>query len=1091
MKRFIYATLFSLLSLVAIGQNISYIGDGTIVHVYPPQTSTWDYSWCDMIYTSDELGGEKTINEIGFDQTVDFGTGYWNYAQTPDQKIYMKLISEDQFVSAAHPDPTNAANGYTLVYDGTGSAIQFNLSWSFIELDAPFEYDGTSHLEILWVSEMGNDPAMVNVKFNSTAQETDFRVKMNGSDSEYPTSDGAFYNERPNLAVSYTSDANEPATPVNPFPINNEYKSYFKTNLSVDLGINTDTYDIYFGESEETMNLILEDAAFSSNGTHTIELSSIGITLETETQYFWKVVAKNATATTASEIWNFRTEQVLETPYFYGFEDSLINNSNHQYSSWTWPLTGPANWRTSNIWAYTGQLALTCNVWLYEGDYSIITPRINLDEDSRLNFWWRISNVSAEEETKDLLPAIVFVEISDDNQQTWNLVDTLDTEYAMNEWEQCIKSIGSYSGDDVFIRLRYQSNSLTNPYNFVLDDFSIEPNPNGAISHIQENALFFDTVAMGGRTYLELPVKNTGSQYLVIENIIADSPFSGEINDSIAPGETKSVLVYFSPETNSNFNGSLMLEGDFSGDKTVSLNGYGMMPISRLFENFDLSRNIPEHWNIIRTKDPYDYYTTVSIVTGTYDPNSYPNAAKIQKMNDTISPLVFVTPGVSDFETNELIFSAKTSVPDYTLQLAVGVMSDPYNFADFDTVAVFDVHGTHNWDTVTFAGKTGPYIGFMLVDGGFAQAIILDDVSWDLPISQPPYPATLIYPLQGATDVDIMTSTLLQWTSGGGAPLGYNFYLGTNEAADNLINGLPITDALIYDAIASMNYGTHYYWKIVPYNEHGSTSEGIETWEFTTMGDPLVTTLPFEENFDAVVQTSGFDYPLGWSLENGNDDNFAWDIIQNYVLSSLAHSSPNSMHMVFSLQTMNDWMYTPPIQLEEGESYRLSFWYQTTGDQYVPNPVEKIKVAIGTDNNSSFMNDVIYVNEELSNQEWRLAEVVFTATESDNYFIGIQGYSEPNQGILTIDDIYLESYTNINDKSVNESAVYPNPAKDILYISGATGKTVKIYNVAGKLAYENAIEADFSISTDRFNQGLYIIQIIGQNSIESHKVFIK
>jgi len=104
-------------------------------------------------------------------------------------------------------------------------------------------------------------------------------------------------------------------------------------------------------------------------------------------------------------------------------------------------------------------------------------------------------------------------------------------------------------------------------------------------------------------------------------------------------------------------------------------------------------------------------------------------------------------------------------------------------------------------------------------------------------ITNPPNPAALVSPLNGATNV-LLTQTL-NWSSGGGAPTGYKLSLGTVSPFTTVINQLDLGAVTTYDP--DLAYSTEYWWKITPYNAYGEALD-CPTWSFTTADPPLTGT---------------------------------------------------------------------------------------------------------------------------------------------------------------------------------------------------------------------------------------------------------
>ena len=70
------------------------------------------------------------------------------------------------------------------------------------------------------------------------------------------------------------------------------------------------------------------------------------------------------------------------------------------------------------------------------------------------------------------------------------------------------------------------------------------------------------------------------------------------------------------------------------------------------------------------------------------------------------------------------------------------------------------------------------------------EKVYIDDVSWE-PIANayPPSLAICVSPSDTYENFPVVMGIKFKWSSGGGNPTGYNFYLGTNLAGNNIING--------------------------------------------------------------------------------------------------------------------------------------------------------------------------------------------------------------------------------------------------------------------------------------------------------------
>ena len=191
-----------------------------------------------------------------------------------------------------------------------------------------------------------------------------------------------------------------------------------------------------------------------------------------------------------------------------------------------------------------------------------------------------------------------------------------------------------------------------------------------------------------------------------------------------------------------------------------------------------------------------------------------------------------------------------------------------------------------------------------------------------------PGKVTMISPANNEKNV-YPKDIVLQWGPAQFAK-GYKVYVGTNAAANDLVEAVNVGTALTY-TIPQAGYETTYRWKIVPYNEQGDATD-VSTWRFTTQPDASVMEFPYEENFDGCAETK--DVPTGWLSTTTITDvyptwtNRRWEPIS----TSAAYGGKGA-----SLYTM--WLYgghsstltSPEFNLPaEGKAMNISFVWGDT-----------------------------------------------------------------------------------------------------------------------------------------------------------------
>ncbi|MFO8067029.1 MAG: T9SS type A sorting domain-containing protein [Bacteroidales bacterium] len=992
-------------------------GTGDVSTTYPVYGS-WAYGWYSAIYPVQEEIGNNDITKLAF---------YCNNGPKTanNQKIYIKLTNDETFSSAAYEDPEN--NGYILLFDGD---ITFEEGWNEIDVTA-FSYDGTSNIILHWENRNG-DFNYSYPQFNSTTSEIN-NNKGSGDDISFPTGSGfmnPYPSSLPNIRFYYESEG--PSAATDPFPAENEIRVPIETNIEFNLDETVDNFDLYFGTEENPTVLILSEEP-AVNGINTIDFAILnsGDLLNSKTDYYWKVVSRDGSNnTTSSGIFNFKTERLLtEFPYIQDFSQDTGHHDIVFYPGWygDWEKTdwtyieSPVNWGSleidpnekniKEVYSY----ARINPVGLEEGaSYPLITPRFDLSGSYDISFYWMNGN-EAPVPTKVGDYDKTYFEASYDNGESWETLLILEPETAQTELQ--FESINlNNMGNAVKFRWRYDitgdPSSASNVYLYMFEINEAAENP---IINLEETEYTFREVAVGGYTTHELQITNMSNAHdLIIESADAVGPYSCEVeNLTILPTETEVINITFTPDQVSGDNiGSITFNTNgATGENTIELSGLSIDPVLTIYEYFETTENgnIPEHWNKIENIDDEFHFVKVETgIEGEY--NTGPKVLRLYNNDDIASDLLAITPGVSSFAENELKFYAVTSSSEET-RLLIGLMDDPYNADSFEQVHEIIVpEGQTQQFTFSFdAANTKPYIAFKHTTENTLSSIRIDDVEWESSEGTIPNCAEIVFPDNGSTDYNIYDTKMLNWSSGGGSPTTYNLYFGTDNPPTDIINGIDLGLVTEYEIQEDLAFNQTYYWQIIPENEYGEAVD-CPVWSFTTMGDPTITDLPYIEGFDEIPDGSELDHPLGWRIENNNDDNIEWGIINNETTEDLAYTAPNAMHLLFSfLNPHDDWLFTPPIQLEAGESYELSFWFKTVGDDFVPDPTEKLSIYLCSDNTSGSANETpIYQNTEITNQNWEQGIVQFTANERGLYHLGFHGHSNENQGLLIIDEIELD-----------------------------------------------------------------------------------
>ena len=1092
MKKMLFNLLLLLIPSMGVwSQSYIQVGTGTVSNNQPFYGS-WNNTWTRTLYFQSELGTAKTITQLAWDM-ISPGP-----LSMSSQKIYMKH-STSASLTVSYEDPVT--NGYTLVYSGS---IAFPASgWNILDI-TDFAYNGNDNLIIL-VEDRDNANHYKN--FNCTDYSGVVRIAEAGCDvvSCFPTTTAyePFPKAFPNTRFYYSSSG--PATPSDPIPADNATKVWVHTDISFNLGANTSGYDLYFGVDSLAVSTlsasarVVNNAAVAAPGTFTYNPTGL---LNGSTRYFWRVVARNGAVTENSPLWKFTTQMVITSfPYFQGFEDSTVFYPGYygQFTEWTYPSSG-----NNAIWnAATGSNPHSGSFCAYASPYSattssgLMSPRMILPAGYRIVFFWR-NGSTAKIAGKDSC----FFEISTNGGSSWIILDTLAPATAQAQYVQAMHDLTAYAGDNVYLRWRYALTEYSGSKYVYLDDISVQVNANAPEILLSPAGISFPDICIGGHTSRKVYISNTGTQNLIITGVGLPSGFACSYTGNIAPGGSDSALITFAPSSAGSSGGLITfnISGSFTGDNTLMLSGNGVNPLNSFFESFDLSTSLPSGWNKIRSTT--DVNNDVTVIASS-DAWSVPNCAKMLNMNDSISPLMMVTPGTVNFNTNTLKFRAKTG-GSYNQNLIIGYLSDPYDPSTFVADTTISVNGNYALFVIhPDVSNTLPYIAFKHGQNNKIASFRIDDISWESSAPNPPLPASAIYPAHLATNVDIMMGLTLRWANGGGSPDGYRIYFGTSAASMQFLADSAGTTAPVN---LPLDYSTNYFWQIIPYNIYGTDSASCPVWQFTTMADPTKS-IPWSENFDGIGQQSGYTYPLGWSYQNlpsvAGQTYFGdcWDLIVNNAQNpNNAYSAPNAMVSGPEFYEKNNWLFSPPLNINPSNGLcLLTFWYKAVPSG-VSYDVESLRITLGENHYTSAVTDTLWNRDTLVNTSFVMGSAVFQVPSAANYFLGFQAHSPSDYPAvqnfaLIIDNVEVTYYSSV-DEIPFILGVYPNPASDYLMVSApelSDGTAlVEMFDAGGSRVIAGKLSGgSVKLNLRGVSRGLYHVKVSSGNRYHSVRVVVQ
>ncbi len=267
--------------------------------------------------------------------------------------------------------------------------------------------------------------------------------------------------------------------------------------------------------------------------------------------------------------------------------------------------------------------------------------------------------------------------------------------------------------------------------------------------------------------------------------------------------------------------------------------------------------------------------------------------------------------------------------------------------------------------------------------------------------------ATCLVPTDlGATSA--ATSAELSWTSDAGT---WNVQYGeagfNTNTTGGVTGGTPIVGTTDNPySLTSLAEMTNYDFYVQADCGNGDLSDWAGPFTFaTTCNVPVISTFPWEENFDGVDAPT---LPCGIAVTNDNGDTKEWKTIQGYP-----QSEPNAMEILYNGSlAMDDWFFTPKLVFEAGKTYKLSFSYRARTASFP----EKLAVSLCTGQTAATATTELFNNDNIINTTY-ITETIMITPGVGSFYIGFHGYSDANMFAMYIDDLKIEEAV-ANDLSV-------------------------------------------------------------------------
>lgn len=610
----------------------------------------------------------------------------------------------------------------------------------------------------------------------------------------------------------------------------------------------------------------------------------------------------------------------------------------------------------------------------------LLTPELNLNDTYQLQFTFKVSPMNAYDKSRYDLQVRV---VENDNmagaetvfsiQNQKMMKDAGITTYPITDWSPYTAKVdlSDFKGSKVKIAFVYKMMGET--ANVVwLDDVSVKKftPASGPIASLSMDRYDFGKIYIGERVYSDvMTLTNTGKEGLKITSV--DKPAGVTLtfdpkDVNLGTYDRLSFQVAYEASMTSPASGSLVFHttgGDvalqISASKQLVPDGYTLETFNDYFP--------PAGW----TNNGWTW--TSSPIEGEHSALGSGDFS----VTTLRSPKIDLTEGGKVYFTYYNYYGGETA-PEYDISLQVSYdggdnwvtkwTSDYQNGLNKILDAEVDLgYGDDNCYVRWY------YPAVESDDNGAYDhsAFTLDRVLLPNLVGSDGAPtrATVISPANGATNV-YPRDVELKWGPAQFAK-GYKVYVGTSTAANELVDGVDVGKALSY-TIPLCDYETKYYWKIVGYNDKGSSTTAPR-WNFTTQPDASIAKYPYEQNFDTK------EIPTGWLLTPSKTYSRTWYVNDSfkYKLDDKAYNALSSMWLDAG---DSNSVTTPEFLLPSDKTMSISFIW---GDEH-PSDLKVDPTGMTKKNNVEPNNGISYCDFEIfANGEWKKLSTLSEAEAED------------------------------------------------------------------------------------------------------------
>jgi len=339
----------------------------------------------------------------------------------------------------------------------------------------------------------------------------------------------------------------------------------------------------------------------------------------------------------------------------------------------------------------------------------------------------------------------------------------------------------------------------------------------------------------------------------------------------------------------------------------------------------------------------------------------------------------------------------------------------------------------------------------------------------------------LLNPLDGFDEAFL--NDVITWNPASFAS-GYDVYFGTDGEG-----AIPPTNILNGEIIPNSHFAHHlmpsttYYLMVQPRNNIGVNNDCSTIYSFTTMD--AVSDYPYLEDVESADHPA---MPSHWQAMDFSS--------MNWKTTNLIGYESNKSFACFTsdgqLAPLNNYLISPPLSVEHGKEYMVSFAYRA----FQPTYAESIRMTWGFNADTLEMGaNVGFENPAFKDPNWLLGNALIIPETDEHIFIGFHANTESGMGMF-VDQVMVEDWGPVGVSESLEREVKLRYADGMLNLESAVmfeNLKLTVTNAAGQLIMETTLN---NAQNQRINftpdaGGVYLIQLQAENLNKTVRLFIQ